>query len=88
MADWIINNGRTIELVIMLIVIAFSFGLYLGTTMKCEDCKYYKPINEHEGKCKSDTDRYYGFDTTVVGDTKRECPSFKPKENSWESVSK
>ena len=30
MADWIINNGRTIELVIMLIVIAFSFGLYVG----------------------------------------------------------
>ena len=56
--------------------------------MTCKDCNYYKPINDKEGKCNSPMDAYYGFDTTVDGDTKRECPSFKPKENSWESVSK
>lgn len=56
--------------------------------MTCQDCKYYYPTTDIEGKCKTDTDKYYGFDTTVDGTTERDCPSYKPIEDSWESVSK
>ena len=56
--------------------------------MTCKDCKYYHPTSDTEGKCKTDTDRYYGFDTTVDGTTERDCPSYMPIEDSWESVSK
>lgn len=45
--------------------------------MKCKDCKYYKPINDTEGKCNSPVDAYYGFDTTVVGGLGK-CDYFKP----------
>lgn len=65
--------------------------------MTCQDCKYYKPINDTEGKCKSPMDAYYGLDTTVVGDLGT-CDYFKPTHesvgtaldalDSWESVSK
>lgn len=61
---------------------------YGETIMTCKDCKYYYPTTDTEGKCKTDTDRYYGFDTTVDGTTERDCPSFIPKEDSWESISK
>ena len=66
--------------------------------MTCKDCKYYKPINDKEGKCKSPMDAYYGFDTTMVGDLGK-CDYFKPThenvgttldalDSCWESVSK
>ena len=70
---------------------------YGSNDMKCQDCKYYKPINDNEGKCKSPMDAYYGLDSTVVGDLGK-CDYFKPTDNSvgnaldaldsWESVSK
>ena len=66
--------------------------------MTCKDCKYYKPINDTEGKCKSPMDAYYGLDTTVVGDLGK-CDYFKPTHESvgnaldaldscWDEVSK
>ena len=87
MADWIINNGRTIELVIMLIVIAFSFGLYLGITMsKCEDCKHFEQTTEKTGICDARSDNW--FDIYVLKDDDAPCDKFEPYDDSWESVSK
>ena len=87
MADWIINNGRTIELVIMLIVIAFSFGLYVGTTMsKCEDCKHFEQTTKDTGICDVKSDHW--FDTYVLKDDDAPCDKFEPYDDSWESVSK
>lgn len=48
--------------------------------MKCKDCKYYYPTTDIEGKCKTDIDKYYGFDTTVDGTTERDCASFIARE--------
>ena len=86
MADWIINNGRTIELVIMLIVIAFSFGLYLGMTMKCEDCKHFEQTTKTSGICDVKSDHW--FDTYVLAEDDAPCEKFEPYDDSWESVSK
>ena len=87
MAGWIIVNGRTIELVIMLIVIAFSFGLYVGTTMsKCEDCKHFEQTTKTSGICDVKSDHW--FDTYVLADDDAPCEKFEPYDDSWESVSK
>ena len=50
--------------------------------MTCKDCKYYKPINDKEGKCNSPMDAYYGFDTTVVGDLGK-CDYFISKDGTY-----
>ena len=87
MAGWIIVNGRTIELVIMLIVIAFSFGLYLGMTMsKCEDCKHFEQTTKTSGICDVKSDHW--FDTYVLAKDDAPCEKFEPYDDSWESVSK
>lgn len=87
MADWIIVNGRTIELVIMLIVIAFSFGLYVGTTMsKCEDCKHFEQTTKTSGICDVKSDHW--FDTYVLAEDDAPCEKFEPYDDSWERVSK
>lgn len=69
-------------------IMAHYDACYGGDDMTCKDCKHYRPTTDTEGKCKTDADRYYGFDTTVDGKTERDCPSFMPIEDSWESVSK
>lgn len=53
--------------------------------MTCQDCNHYNPISDTEGRC--DTMTYSGIIDIVDADGNA-CKEYKPKENSWESVSK